>query len=100
GRIRPGWGRSNSVGRHSPVGRLDAGPSARARLHEEPPSLSWFRKKQKNAEAAPSDASPQQAPEPPSQPAATATPPAETAESTDPTAEASAEAARKRRRRG
>jgi ribonuclease G len=67
--------------------------------------LSWFRKKQKNAEAAPSDASPLQAPTRPEQARqpeqfAATTPHAETVESSETTAEGSADAARKRRRRG
>ena len=62
--------------------------------------MSWFRKRQKNAEAAPSDASPHHVPERPERIAATPSPPAQTAESTETTAESAAEAARKRRRRG
>ncbi len=62
--------------------------------------MSWFRKKQQSAEAAPNDASTPQVPELPEQLAAVTTPPAETAESTETSAESAAEAARKRRRRG
>jgi ribonuclease G len=62
--------------------------------------LSWFRKRQKNAEASPSDTSPQHAPELPERLAATPSPPAQTTESTEATGEGAADAARKRRRRG
>jgi ribonuclease G len=62
--------------------------------------LSWFRKRQKNTEAPPSDASPPPVPALPEQPAAPSPLPAVAAESTETTAEAGADAARKRRRRG